>query len=95
MAAGSITVTPEKLRTLGKACRTQSKQVTAVKTNVERAIKAAGWRSEAADKFEGDWRDHYVKALKNLEVALESLGSAAEKMAHNYEQNEKSYKGVS
>jgi WXG100 family type VII secretion target len=94
MAAGSITVTPEKLRVLGKACNTQAKQIIAVKTNVERAIAAAGWHSEAADKFERDWREHYVKALKNLEAALDSLGGAAEKMAGNYEQNEKTFKGV-
>lgn len=89
-----IQVTPENLRQIGTTCKKQAREVAAVKTSVNGVIVGSGWESPAARKFKADWNTHYVKALKELERALQELGTAAERMASNYESTEAAYKGA-
>lgn len=87
-------VTPQELRTLAGVCTKQAAAAKQIQTTVTSQIQKTDWDSPAAKKFKGDWQQHYVKALNNLQTALDELGKAAKTMATNYDEVENSYKGV-
>lgn len=89
-----ITVTPEDLDALHTTCNSQAQQIDSVRTTVDSKIRSTNWRSQAAEKFKGDWETHHKKSLVELNQALQDLGRAAQQMAENYRQADQSYRGA-
>lgn len=88
-----LTVTPEELRTLATNCGRQSEAIGTIGTTVGNNINSVDWHSPAAERFRADWTGTHLPNLQKLQEALQTLGSAADSMASQYEQADQSYSG--
>lgn len=86
-----IRVTPADLRTLNSRCQGQSSQIDQVRQTVTSAIAGTDWNSPAATRFQDNWNTEFKPALVKLSTALTELGTAASRMADNYEATEAAF----
>jgi uncharacterized protein YukE len=88
-----IRVTPSELRAFDARCRGDAATIEQVTRHVAKALEGLDWDSPAAHRFRLGWETDFRPALDKLGLALRELGSAASRMAENYEAAEAAFKG--
>jgi WXG100 family type VII secretion target len=88
-----IRVTPSELRAFDTRCRGDAATIEQVKQHVAQALASLDWNSPAAQRFRTGWDTDFRPALDKLGLALQELGSAANRMAENYEAAEAAFMG--
>ena len=86
-----IRVTPSELRSLSGRCRAEAGQIDQVRQTVSSAIAGTDWNSPAALRFQNSWNADFRPALTKLSAALSELGTAASRMADNYDATEAAF----
>lgn len=87
-----IRVTPSELRSLTARCRGEAGQIDQVRQSVTSAIAGTDWNSPAAVRFQASWNADFRPALVKLSAALTDLGTAASRMADNYDATEAAFR---
>ncbi|GAC1364620.1 MAG: hypothetical protein NVSMB32_07310 [Actinomycetota bacterium] len=92
MRMSLIRVTPGELRSLSSRCRGEAGHIDQVRQTVTQAIAGTDWASPAAQRFRDNWNADFRPALDKLSSALGELGTAAARMADNYDATEAAFR---